>query len=302
MKFRLLFQEATETPAAGGGAPAASPEASPAPGATPAPGSAPENTVYFHPDGKLGDNWHAALGDEFAPHAAQAAQFKTVGDLFKSYVHLRSTGPAYPGEGATPEDIQRFHALAKVPVDATPEAYGLQLPTDLPAEERAVYDRILKTAHANHVSAPGLAAVVKEYQAIQAEEAAAEAAASAEKAQAARQELISAWKGNYEANASTVRHLTDKFGQAAGLDQGAIEQLANNPAFAKMMMSIASNISEDRIQTPAGFGDLRSNAQRADDIMSGKDPVWGEKYVNGSTEEKQAAYNEVARLLGEAQR
>jgi len=65
-------------------------------------------------------------------------------------------------------------------------------------------------------------------------------------------------------------------------------------------VEFAKHTQEDRTRLPAGFGDIRSPQQKANAIMDGSDPVWGKKYTQGTAEEAQAAYNEVARLLAEA--
>lgn len=45
---------------------------------------------------------------------------------------------------------------------------------------------------------------------------------------------------------------------------------------------------------------MKTNRQLAEDIMAGRDPKWGRFYTEGNTQEKQAAYQEVMRLLNDA--
>lgn len=268
-------------------------------GAAPVVVAAP---VLLNPDGTLGENWHTALGDEFSPHAAQLATFKDVKGLAKSLIHFRSTGPAYPGEGSSPEDVTRYHALAQVPAEGTPTAYGIALPDGASDLDKSVLDRVAKVAHASHMSAPAFQSVVAEYQKIQQEEQVKFADAAAAQQKASQDALVSEWRGNFEANKSTVRHLAGTLAAQAGLDPAdpAYAAMIDNPAFARVILEVSKLTKEDSIGTPAGMGDLRSPQQKADAIMDGSDPVWGQKYVAGNREAKMAAANEVARLLGAA--
>lgn len=271
----------------GGGAPAAPIEAPP---------------VHFNPDGTLGEKWHTALGDEFSPHAAALAPFKDVKSLAKSYLHFRSTGPAYPGEAATPEDVTRYHALAQVPAEGTPTAYGITLPDGASDLDKSVIDRLAKVAHSSHLSGPGFKAVVAEYQKIQQEEGQKLADAEVAAQKAAEDALIGEWRGNFEANKSTVRHLAGTLAAQAGIDPSdpQFAAMVNTPAFSKMMLEVAKLTREDGIRAPAGMGDLRSPQQVADAIMDGSDPVWGKKYREGTQAEQLAAYDEVVRLMKQA--
>ena len=286
MKTRLLFNEATLEGGDGGGG-------------TPPPAPTPAPPAHFNPDGSFSESWTAALGDEFAPHADALKPFKDVKGLAKSYLHFRSTGPAYPGEGAQPEDVTRFRGLAQVPAEGTPTAYGITLPDTATDLDRSVMDRLAKVAHDGHLSAPGFQKVVAEYQKIQAEVAQAYQDEQAKASKAVQDDLIASWRGDFEANKSTVRHLATTLAGAAGIDpeDPSFASMVENPAFGKMMLEVSKLTKEDGIRTPIGMGDLRSPSQIAESIMEGTDPVWGRKYKEGTDDEKRAAYTEVSRLL-----
>ena len=256
----------------------------------------------FNPDGSFGENWPSALGDEFAPHSAALSQFKNAKDLAKSYLHFRGTGPAYPGEQSQPEDISRFHALAKVPNEGTPTAYGFNLPEGLADSDKAMYDRIAAVAHKHHGSAPAVAAIVAEYQAMQSEVLKQEDERIANEQQAAQDALVSKWGGKFEENKSIARHMLGTLAASAGIpaDDPSLSAILGNPALAQIAVEMGKLTSEDRTRLPAGFGDIRSPMQKANSIMDGSDPVWGKKYAEGTDEEKLAAYNEVVRLQKEA--
>lgn len=255
-------------------------------------------------DGSLGAGWHAQLGDEFAPHAAQLSTFKNVAGLAKSYLHLRANGPVYPGEQSAPEDVARFHALAKVPLEATPKGYGLAVPEGVSDAEKGIYDRIAQVAHQHHVSGPGLAAVVAEYQKVQGEILGEHEGQLAARSRQAEDLLISRWGADFEPNKSTARHVISTLAGSAGidLDDPYLGEMLDNPALALMALEFSRRTGEDPTRTPQGLSELRSPRQRAEAIMSGSDTTWGRQYTEGNTEEKQAAYQEVMRLLNLAGR
>ena len=296
--------DAPEAPPAEAPPAAPAPEAPPAavietPPATPAAPAAPATPRAFNDDGTFTENWHQAFGDEFSAYGETAARFKNPGDLLKSYVHLRQTGPSYPDATATPDQVERFRQLANVP--ANPEGYNLPIPEQLPegvSFDKALADDFAKLAHQHHVPAPALRALMDRQLAIATAQAAEHAQAIAKAQEEARSSLITEWKGDYTSNLSTIRHLTERFGEAAGIPETEVRQLADNPAFARIMHQVAKLTREDSVSAPAGFGDLRSSAERADAIIGGKDPQWSERYANGDP----AAYQLVTKLLGEAKK
>ena len=220
--------------------------------------------------------------------------------LAKSYVHFRSTGPQYPGENASPEDVQRFRGVAGVPIEGTAAAYGVTLPDDATDLNREVMNRLAKAAHDAHVPAAGFQKIVMEYKAMEEKARQDYADAEAAEAKAAQDALIGEWRGNYEPNKSIVRHLATTFATQAGVnpEDAGFQSLLDNPAFARVMLEVSKATQEDRISAPAGMGDLRAPQQVADAIMEGTDPTWGAKYTKGNREEKVAAAREVARLIG----
>ena len=250
------------------------------PPATPAPSA-------FNADGSFGENWISSLGEEFAPHADMLSSFKDVKGLAKSYAHFRRTGPSYPGEDSTPEDIDRFRDMAKVPKNV--EGYAITKPETLP--EGVTWDddlaaKVAKVAHDHHVPAPALQAIINTQLESMAAGAQANADAFAAAEKEAQEELVSAWRGDFEQNTNIVNQMAKAFGDEAGIpaDDPTLAGLVKIPQFAKMMLAVSKRTSEDGVRPPAGFGDLRSGEQRLNEIMTGKDPIWGEKYLNGDRE------------------
>jgi hypothetical protein len=285
-------------------------EAPPAPEATTTPAETTATVVDttqqqttpspFGTDGKFGENWHLSLGDEFAPHAETLKRFGNVTDLAKSYVHLRGTGPGYPGENATTDEIARFRQLAKVP--ASPAEYGIQKPENLPPGmewNESFLGEMAAVAHKHHIPGPAFQALVQAQLAhAQTHAQTTESTRSAE-IKAAQDGLVAEWRGDYENNLATVRHLTSRYAERAGIpeDSPHLAALMNNPDFARIVHQVSTLTAEDGIRAPSGMGDLRTPRQVANDIMSGKDEQWGAKYMEGD----RAAMEHVGRLLQKAE-
>jgi hypothetical protein len=273
--------------------------AAPAPPVTPP--AAPETPPILGSDLKFSENWHTQLGDDFAPHAASLAKFKDLHGLAKSYIHAQTMGIKYPGPDADADAIIRFRQVAGVPDDPSIEAYGITLPEGSSEEDSSMYGRIAKAAHEAHIPPAALQKLISEFQSLESEKLQQFQDQQAAQVQAARDTLVKEWRGNYEQNASQVRHITGKLAEQAGIEPAELGEYLNNPAFAKLMLGVAKLTSEDGLRPPANLGDLRSPAARAQDIMAGKDPVWGEKYRSGNDEEKREAFKAVAKLLEQAE-
>lgn len=254
----------------------------------------------FGQDGKLAENWYLSLGDEFAPHAETFKRFGSVADLAKSYAHLRSTGPGYPGENATTDEIARFRQLAKVP--NSPAEYGIQKPENLPPGmewNEGFLNEMAAVAHKHHIPAPAFQSLVQAQLAHAQNHAQTTESTRNAEIKAAQDSLIAEWRGDYETNLATVRHLTSRYAERAGIpeDSPHLAALMNNPDFARIVHQVSTLTSEDGIRAPSGMGDLRTPGQIANDIMAGKDPEWGEKYQQGD----RSAMEHVSRLLQKAE-
>jgi len=256
------------------------------------------------PDGKLGENWFLTLGDEFAPHAKDLGKHKDLRSIITELDYFRKNGVEYPAEGSASQAVERWNKVAGVP--ETPEGYGLNAETmKLPEGmefDSELADAISKAAHATGTPPAALQSIAGAFNDLLAKRTAEVHADHAAGQKAAQDALVAEWRGDYQSNASTVRHLADKLAEQAGImpDDPSIPAMVNNPAFARMIFQVAKLTSEDRIAIPSGFGDLKSPAQRIAEIKAGTDPVWGAKWVSGSKDEKTAAYAYVKALSEKA--
>jgi hypothetical protein len=252
------------------------------------------------PDGKLSDDWYLALGDEFAAHAKDLGKHKDLRSIITELDYFRKNGVEYPGEGASTSSIERFRKIAGVP-DA-PEGYGLtaealQLPEGMEFDSELA-SAVAAAAHATHAPPATVAAMAKTFNEILSKRTQDAMVEHQKTLKAAQDNLVAEWRGDFQQNASTVRHLTGKLAEATGIapDSPALQQLANTPEFAKMMLHVSKLTQEDGIRTPTGFGDLRSAQQRIDDIKQGKDPIWSAKLNSNNEQDRLAVYEHMSRL------
>lgn len=279
---------------------AASPEAAAAAvAANPSLAPAPE-IPRIGPDGKLSADWYLALGDEFAPHAADLGKHKDIRSIITELDYFRKNGVEYPGEGAPQSAVDRFRKVAGVP--ESPEGYGLtaealKLPDGMEFDSELA-DAMSKAAHATHAPPGAVQAMAKTFNEILAKRTQDAMAEHKAQLKAAQDNLVAEWRGDFEQNASTVRHITGRLAEASGIDpeSPAIQTLANMPEFAKIMLQVSKLTQEDGIRTPSGFGDLRSAEQKIADIKNGKDSTWSEKYNSRNEQDRLAAYEHIKRL------
>lgn len=301
LKFQALFS--AEPDLSGGGAPPATPAApplgTPPAAATPAPQAditppADVTPPSIGPNGELSENWFLQLGDKFSTAGDDLGKHKNISTLIEERDYFRSKQIGLPGEEATPADVSAYRQRLGIPEAGTAEAYGLDL-EGVSDEEKASFDRIAAAFHGKHATGPqAFQAAIQEFKAIQAEEMLQWQDQQAKAQQESQQQLLTEWRGDFDANTSTVRHISSVLAGAAGIapDDPAVQTLANTPAFAKIMLEVSKLTSEDGTRSPAGMHDLRSDQQRAAAIIDGTDPQWGQKYQEGDI----AAYNAVVAL------
>lgn len=282
------------------------PAPDPQPDPTPTPSTAPADPAPpasppIGPDGKLSPEWYLSLGDEFAPFAKDLSKFTDIRHLVQQYKHFQKNGVEYPaGPDADPKTVERFRAIAGVP--DSPDGYGITAETmKLPAGmefDGELAAAVTAAAHATHTPPAAVQAIASAFNDLLAKRAADATAQAQAQAKEAQDQLVKDWRGDFDRNVSTVRHLTSKLAESAGIapDDPAIQQLANSPAFARMIHQVSTMIGEDSVRTPAQYGDLRSAAQKIRDIQTGQDPVWSKKYLNGNDQEKLEAFNHVSHL------
>jgi len=251
------------------------------------------------PDGTLADKWFLALGDEFAPHAADLGKHKNIRSILTELDYHRKNGAAYPADPTDEKAVSRFRSIAGVP--ETPEGYqlaeslklpeGMELDADLAKE-------ISTVAHATHTPPAALKALAAKYTEIIAARAQAQADEHAQAVKESQDALVRDWRGDFQTNAATVRHTITKLAEIAGVtpDDPALAAMVNNPAAARIMLQVSKLTAEDRTTVPLGFGDLRSPAQKIADIKAGNDPVWSPLYNSKNDTEKAKAYQHIKGL------
>lgn len=260
----------------------------PAAAGTTPPAPTPAATASTIPN-ELPPNWFLQFGDQFAQHAPTLERFKNVEDLTKSFLHFRTQGPAYPGADATPDAVEKFRALAQVPAD--PTGYALTKPDNLPEGlewNAEAMTKIAAVAHANHVPAPAMQALVAAQMEMETARIQAQAQAEQTRIEEARAEMIKTLGTghDFELNAGMINHMITTLADKAGIDPSSpgLAAIGTNPDALKLIFQVVKMTSEDPVRRPAGYSDLRTKAQRADDIASGKDPDWSARYQSGDPE------------------
>lgn len=286
--------------------PAASTPTDPNAGGGQAPPAAPTTPPAAAPtfSRELPENWFLAGGDAFAAESETLSRFKSVDDLAKSYIHLRKTGPSYPGQTATPEEIERFRALAQVP--PSPDAYGVQPPADLPEGmqwDGETLKSFAEIAHKNHVPAPAFKALIDQFTQLEAQKLQAMQQQEAQqfaRVQAELRQALGPSQLDFERAAARVNHTVAVLADKANIpaDDPSLAAIRSNPAMIKILNEVAKMTAEDPTRAPSGYGDLRNEHEKAMDIIQGRDPEWAQKYKQGD----RAAVERVAMLLDAAKR
>lgn len=281
--------------------PSPTPAAEPTPAPTPAPEPAPAPSAKETPppaigsDGTLAENWFLELGDDFAEHAADLGKHKHLKSILTELDYFRKNGVSYPGANADSKAVERWNAVAHVP--ETPEGYALAdaVPEGMEADTELI-EAISKAAHVSHAPPGVVAAMAEAFNATLAARTEAAQKAQAAAAKEAQDSLVKEWGSDFALNASAVRHATTRHGLAAGISEEDAQRLAADPAFARIMHHMAKQSAEDATRVPGGGVSMRSKAQELADITAGRDPIWGQKYKSGSTQERQAAYEYAKKL------
>lgn len=279
------------------------PAAAETPPATPA-ATDPPPAPKIGPDGKLAEDWYLALGDEFAAHAKDLGKHKDLRSLITELDYFRKNGVEYPAEGAPQSAVDRFRKIAGVP--EAPDGYGLtaeamQLPEGMEFD-RELAEGVAAAAHQHHAPPAAVQAIAQTFNELLTKRTGEAMAAQQKAMKEAQDALVAEWRGDYQANASTVRHLTAKLAEASGIDPERLPALVNNPDFARLMLNVSTLTREDSIRAPMGFGDLRSATQKIADIKAGRDPVWSAKFNSNNEQDRMQVYEHMKRLREESAR
>lgn len=238
-------------------------------------------STFVNADGSFTEGWHASLGEGYEGFS----KFKNVGDLAKSYRHLESKQPAYPGEDAKPEDVARFRQLAGVPDSV--EGYGLKAPEQLPegvAWDGKTMERFAAVAHQYHVSAQAMQALAGEFLAYQGDVAAMIQKDQVGGVERAREELQKAWGNDFGTKIQTAENVHKSLLPSLGVstDSEEAKDLAKNPLYVRLLHEVSRYMRGDSkaVATPSG-GDVLGGKERAQDIINNpKNPLY-QSYWDG---------------------
>lgn len=243
-------------------------------------------------DGKLGENWFLALGDEFSTKAKDLGKHKHIRTILQELDYTRKNGVEYPSDSSTETAVSRWNQVAGVP--ETADGYNL---SSFLAEgdelDSTFVDVISKAAHKSHAPPQVIAAIAKAYGEYAATKQAEYQKEVQQNFSQAQDSLIKDWGSDFEVNASKSRYLTGKLAERAMItDTTQLEQMLAMPDFHRIMLQVGKEVREDSVTHSSGYGDLRSPQDRIESILNGSDPIWGAKWRDGDPD----AYNFVGTL------
>lgn len=256
-------------------------------------GGALDWTKLVNADGTFKPEAHAAGLDQ---------HWKSVGGIQKAYKDLQAHKFGYPAEDWAPERLQEYRQGQGVPDQASAAAYGLEVPEEIAhVMDPASLERIAGAAHAAHTPPAVMQAILKEYVAIEQEAIAKLQSESATELEARDQRLRAdpafsgdSYKAAKETAENVMNTLADKLGVARN-DPEMLE-LARSPLMLRMMHKVAGHYSQDSTGSLKGDVDLRSNEEKASDIITNAANPKHKLYHEGDP----VVQKEVLRLMGAA--
>lgn len=236
---------------------------------------------FVHPDGSFAEGWQLALGEEYQG----LGKFRSVADLAKSYRHLEGRQPSYPGEGASPEQVERYRQMAAVP--GKPEDYGLGAPETLPegmSWDEDTARRFAQVAHKYHVPAPALKALAAEQIAIESERMGQLQQARQHSLVEAEARLRDAWGSDFDARRQTAQHVHRTLLGSMGIDAEGEEAraLACSPVYAQLLYQVSRYMRQDaNAASTAAAADVVGGRERGQDIIRNPQNPLYDKYWSG---------------------
>lgn len=245
----------------------------------------------LNPDGTFTEAAHKAGLDE---------HWKSIGAMQKSYKELQAHKFGYPDENWSPERVAEFRKGLGVPEQGNAEAYGIEVPEEisqyLPKES---LDRIAQKAHESHTPPQVLQSIFFEYAEIE-KEALAKQQQEVEAERTEREKRLAedpAFTGaNNQAAKETATNVILNLADKLGVDRNDPEllELGSSPLMMRMMHRVAGMTSQDGMPSLRGESDLRSNEEKASDIMTNPNNPEYQRYMEGDP----AVQKKVLRLMG----
>lgn len=207
--------------------------------------SAPTGSVLTQSSGTVTEtppDWFTQLPEEIRSEGA-LKQFKDIGSLAKSYVHLnkkRNDALAVPGDDAKPEEIEQFYSKLGRP--ESPDKYDLKLPEGsmMKVEGIAPFKEIFHKAGLTPKQAQN---ILEAYD--------GQVKASLDMQKKANAEALSAlqveWGGEYNKRIAAAQAAVKEFGDdslTAYLEESG---LGNHPMVIRLMSKIGESLVEHQI-------------------------------------------------------
>lgn len=209
--------------------------------------------------------------------------------------------PSDAPESAKAERASLIRKINRAP--EKPEGYGLKRPDDLPVSvlwEDGAETKYAEILH-KHNASPELA---KELMEVHMNTLRGAASSEEKMVQAHKQEQMSALEKEFGASVPKVLDLALRGGLTLGLSKSEVQDFATTAAAVKVLHTVAQKFGEDKlVASPAAAdGGAKTNASRADDIMTNSSNPKYQAYRDAKHPDHEATVNEVNNLLRNAYR
>lgn len=254
--------------------------------------------AILNDDGTFAANWFQGNKD-LEQFAGALGKFKDPAGLAKSYA-LLERNRTVPSDDAPPEAVEAYRAANGIPSDA--KGYEMQIPEEIPDHIKQAVESELPQWQEQFLEAnltPTQAQRLFGKQMAMLQEAQKQAESQQyQSEQEAIQSLQKDWGPAYEANLDKAQKVFDNYAAAAGIDPSKVT-FTNDPAFAKIMAAVGSEMSESNFTKTAGEtpAELRGGKHEADQIMTNEKHPDYASYWNPSDSRHREVQDRVARML-----
>lgn len=206
-------------------------------------------------EGRFNAKWYAGDPD-LEKYAPQLDKFNDPKGLAKSYANLEKM-KAVPGLDADLSQIEAFRRANNIPQDPAEYALSIEQANGIDPAELSKYKETFHRLNLTQSQANELLSFdLKNTEEIE-----------NRKIELGIKQLRDEWGSGYEGKLQTAQNIFENLASKSGIDPESVSFL-NDPAFAKLMSSVASMLGESSaIGLHSGASSFRSSKEDANDIM-----------------------------------
>lgn len=243
-------------------------------------------------------DWRSGLDGE---HAEFAARLSSPQDAVKVALDLRKANSSMvrvPQQGATAEEVAKFHKAIGVPEKA--DGYQWDLGREPTEADQAVLGAVSEVFHKNGVPASAAKAVSKAVADLAAAQLAEEERVAIQHRETAEAKLKQEWGGDSDRNWQVAKRAVEVFGGPelkSFLNDTMVNgaKLGDHPMMAKVFAKIGLRMGEGEFIGAVTESDRQTTSERLEQILA-ENPPGSEGYKRASVQREIKALN--ARLHG----